>query len=105
MTERKASAVNGLLRNATAPASNARWRMPGWRLAVTMITGVCLFSEMDLSCAATSQPSISGIIMSSTTPSYRVVFSFSIASRPPFAVSTSKPSVTRTVRSSCATFC
>ena len=88
--------MKGLLRNATAPASNARWRMPGWRLAVTMITGVCLLSRMDFSCAATSQPSIFGINMSRTTPSYRIFFSFSIASWPPDAVSTSNPSARRT---------
>ena len=80
----------GLVRKSSAPTSRPRTRSAGWSSAVTITTGRCSVAGSDLRRRQTSNPSIPGIITSSSTMSQRPSRHSSSASKPLVAEITSK---------------
>ena len=80
----------GLVRKSSAPASRPLTRSEAWSSAVTMTTGRWCVAGLALSRRQTSNPSMSGIITSSSTMSHSARSHTASASWPLSAVMTSK---------------
>src|SRR5205823_6584279 len=80
----------GLVKKSSAPASSPRTRSAGLSSAVMITTGMKWVAGLDFSRRQTSKPSMSGIMMSSSTMSHSARAHIASASAPLEAVSTSK---------------